>query len=120
LQQQFSGLQPFDPSGLQSQISSLQQTPGFDPSGLQSQITALQQAPGFDPTGLQQQIAANQSAIGQVPQFDPSGLAGQIAALQNQLVGLQTSYNPQVTGGFNPAGGPINVGAVGGPIKIKG
>ena len=68
----------------------------FDPSGLQGQIAALQQAPGFD----------------------PSGLASQISALQNQLVNLQTSFNPAVTGGFNPAGGPINVGTTGGPVKI--
>ena len=84
----------FDPTGLQEQITALQQRPGFDPTSIQQDISQLQTRPQFDPTTLQQQIAANQAAIAgidiptfQAPDFSP--YETRIAELEQQIAGLQ-------------------------------
>ena len=71
-----------------SGFARLEDIPTFDPTGLQEQITALQQRPGFDPSGLQQQIGGLQKEIGAIPQFDPTGLQEQIAANQAAIAGI--------------------------------
>jgi hypothetical protein len=75
----------FNPSGLQSRLSALEErqmpafTP-FDPTGLQSQIAELQGREMFDPSGLQSRLSALESR----QMFDPTGLQSQISALQNR------------------------------------
>ena len=87
LQDQFAGFQPFDPSGLQSQIGQLQGQLGSLPDF--SNFARMSDLPtGFDPSGLQSQILANQQAISGFQPFDPSGLQGQLGQLQGQFAGL--------------------------------
>lgn len=78
----------FDPTGLQEQITALQQRPGFDPTSIQQDISQLQTRPQFDPTGLQEQISGLQQQIGGIPQFDPTTLQQQIAANQAAIAGI--------------------------------
>ena len=82
-----------------SGFARLEDIPTFDPSGLQQQISGLQQQFGsitpFDASALQQQIAANQAAIAgiNIPTYqapDLSAYDARIAELEQQLAGLQT------------------------------
>lgn len=82
-----------------SGFARLEDIPTFDPSGLQQQISGLQQQVGsitpFDASALQQQIAANQAAIAgiNIPTYqapDLSAYDARIAELEQQLAGLQT------------------------------
>ena len=94
----------FDPTGLQEQISGLQQEiggiPQFDPSGLQAQIAANQAAlAGIDiPTApdvsqfvtqedIQRAIAGIDIPTFQAPDFSP--YETRIAELEQQIAGLQ-------------------------------
>ena len=70
----------FDPTGLQEQITALQQRPNFDPTSIQQDISQLQTRPQFDPTGLQEQIGLLQQDIGQITPFNPTSLQQQIGS----------------------------------------
>ncbi len=85
----------FDPTGLQEQITALQQRPNFDPTSIQQDISQLQTRPQFDPTGLQEQIGLLQQDIGQITPFNPTSLQQQIGGLEQQITGI-----PQ----FDPSG----------------
>ena len=87
----------FDPTGLQEQITALQQRPNFDPTSIQQDISQLQTRPQFDPSSLQEQISELQQEIGGIPQFDPSGLQAQIAANQAALAGIDIPTAPDVS-----------------------
>ena len=87
----------FDPSGLQSQISGLQnQFAGFqpfDPSGLQGQISGLQSQFGGLPDFSQ---FATQSQLPSMPDMSQYALQSQLfnpSGIQNQLLGLQGQFN---------------------------
>jgi len=80
-----------------SGFAKIEDIPTFNPTGLQKQITALQQRPGFDPTGLQQQIGGLEQQITGMPQFDPSDLQAQIAANQAALAGIDMPTAPDLS-----------------------
>ena len=100
-----SGIPSFDPSGLQSDISSLQTglaglqgqfqgfTP-FDPTAIQNQLAALQEAQ----TGFAQDLGGLQGQFQGFTPFDPSNIASQISDLQTGLAGLQGQFQ-----GFSPS-----------------
>ena len=80
-ERQMPAFTPFDPTGLQSQIAELQGREMFDPSGLQSRLSALESREMFDPTGLQARIGDLEGR----QMFDPSGLKSRISQLENQF-----------------------------------
>jgi len=89
-----------------SGFARLEDIPTFDPSGLQQQISGLQQQVGsitpFDASALQQQIAANQAAIAgiNIPTYQVPDVSQFVTQedIQQAIAGIPTPTTPDISG----------------------
>ena len=93
LKSEMPAFTPFDPTGLQSQISALQNRQMFDPTGFQQRIGDLEGRQMFDPSGLKSRLSQLESQFQQQPSQQLS-MSDIESLIEQRLSGLGLDDKP--------------------------